>query len=133
LLSSSAATWQQLFGQDKQRWAFVGYLVHLFFNQQRFRADVFQIPQQRQALFVARQLSRQFAILNLKYNIMADINIGVETIFIQAKLDAIMESNAYIISKLDNTTFEEEYKKLNTKVVEYANTKFSSAEADTQS
>jgi hypothetical protein len=57
----------------------------------------------------------------------------VETIFIQAKLDAIMESNAYIISKLDNTTFEEEYKKLNTKVVEYANTKFSSAEADTQS
>ena len=64
---------------------------------------------------------------------MADINIGVETIFIQAKLDAIMESNAYIISKLDNTTFEEEYKKLNTKVVEYANTTFSSAEADTQS
>jgi len=52
LLSSSSATWQQLFGQDKHRWAFVGYLVHLFFNRQRFRADDFQIPQHRQALFV---------------------------------------------------------------------------------
>jgi len=38
LLSSSLATWQQLFGQDKHRWEFVGYLVHLFFNRQRFRA-----------------------------------------------------------------------------------------------
>jgi len=52
LLSSSLATWQQLFGQDKHRWAFGCYLVHLFFNRQRFRADDFQIPQHRKALFV---------------------------------------------------------------------------------
>ena len=32
LLPSALATWQQLFGQDKQRWAFGCYLVHLFFN-----------------------------------------------------------------------------------------------------
>ena len=53
LLSSSLATWQQLFGQDKHRWALVGYLVHLFFNRQRFRADDFQIPQHRQARSLA--------------------------------------------------------------------------------
>lgn len=62
---------------------------------------------------------------------MADINIGMETIFIQAKLDAIMESNAYIISKLDNTTFEQEYSKIHSKVVEYANKKFSDAQQNT--
>jgi len=44
LLSSSLATWQQLFGQDKHWWAFGRYLVHLFFNRQRFRAWRFPNP-----------------------------------------------------------------------------------------
>jgi len=56
MLSSSSATWQQLFGQDKHRWAFVGYLVNLFFKRQQFWADDFQIPQHRQALFVMGNL-----------------------------------------------------------------------------
>jgi hypothetical protein len=68
LLSSSSATWQQLFGQDKHRWAFVGYLVHLFFNQQRFRVDVFQIPQHRQALFVACNPDKNLNLNNKTYD-----------------------------------------------------------------
>jgi len=69
LLSSSLATWQQLFGQDKHRWAFVGYLVHLLFNRQRFRADDFQIPQHRQALFVIFHEDLSFKNRHIYYTI----------------------------------------------------------------
>jgi len=41
-----------LFGLDQHHWAFESQHVHLFFNQQRFRAEVFQISKHRQALFV---------------------------------------------------------------------------------
>ena len=30
--------------RDKQRWAFGCYLVHLFFNRQRFRTDIIKSP-----------------------------------------------------------------------------------------
>ena len=59
LLSSSLATCHQLFWQDKHRWAYGCYLVHLFFNWQRFRADDFQIPQHRKAPVVSGHCNRQ--------------------------------------------------------------------------
>jgi hypothetical protein len=37
-LLTSAVLYRLQFGLDKHRWAFGCYLVHLFFNRQRFRA-----------------------------------------------------------------------------------------------
>jgi len=53
-------------------------------------------------------------------------HMTLQTIFLQAKLDTLMEANAYIISKLDNTDFQDEYEKLTKKVKEHAEYNFHS-------
>jgi len=57
--TSALCIYQQQFQRDEQRQVIVLTINISNFIEQRFRADVFQMPPQQQALFVGSKLNRQ--------------------------------------------------------------------------
>jgi thiol-disulfide isomerase/thioredoxin len=103
LLSSSLATLQRLFGQDKHRWAFVGYLILLFFNQQRYRADGILIPVLWQALsVVSNPISKHhmkiitILILTLLFFISCKEKRNSDEIIIEGQVKNIPDGKIYL-------------------------------------